>query len=151
MVDPVIKTERLIMRPWKEEDLDSFARLNADPRVMEFFPGVLTQEESDQFAKRICIAMKQQGPFWTMSIYPFWPSRPGETMWELKTFPTSRVSSPFVTGKASRSPSPTPGHKTPQANTRSGSALNMRATSHPTADESSYRIGITDRLKDRES
>lgn len=69
MVDPVIKTERLIMRPWKEEDFDSFARLNADPRVMEFFPGVLTQEESDQFAKRICIAMKQQGwGLWAVSI-----------------------------------------------------------------------------------
>lgn len=69
MNDPVIKTERLIMRPWKEEDFDSFARLNADPRVMEFFPGVLTQEESDQFAKRICIAMKQQGwGLWAVSI-----------------------------------------------------------------------------------
>src|SRR5580658_3466558 len=71
-------------------------------------------------------------------------------MWELKTFPTSRVSSPFATEKASRSRSPTPGHKTPQANTRSVSALNMRATSHPTADESSYRIGITDRFIDPE-
>lgn len=69
MTDPVIKTERLIMRPWKEEDFDAFARLNADPRVMEFFPGVLTQEESDQFAKRICIAMKQQGwGLWAVSI-----------------------------------------------------------------------------------
>lgn len=69
MDDPVIKTERLIMRPWKEEDFDSFARLNADPRVMEFFPGVLTQDESDQFAKRICIAMKQQGwGLWAVSI-----------------------------------------------------------------------------------
>jgi 3-dehydroquinate dehydratase / shikimate dehydrogenase len=69
MVDPSIKTERLIMRPWKEEDFDTFAQLNADPRVMEFFPGVLTQEESDQFAKRICIAMKQQGwGLWAVSI-----------------------------------------------------------------------------------
>ena len=40
MSDSTIKTERLILRPWREEDLESFARLNADPRVMEFFPGV---------------------------------------------------------------------------------------------------------------
>ncbi len=69
MSDSTIKTERLILRPWREEDLEPFARLNADPRVMEFFPGVLTQEESDQFAKRICIAMKQQGwGLWAVSI-----------------------------------------------------------------------------------
>lgn len=69
MSDYVIKTERLILRPWRDEDFDSFAQLNADPRVMEFFPGVLTQEESDQFAKRICIAMKQQGwGLWAVSI-----------------------------------------------------------------------------------
>lgn len=61
MNDYVIKTERLILRPWKEADFPPFARLSADSRVMEYFPGILTQEESDQFAKRICTAMKQQG------------------------------------------------------------------------------------------
>lgn len=69
MNDYAITTERLILRPWHEKDLEPFARLNADPRVMEFFPGVLNQEESDQFAKRICIAMKQQGwGLWAVSI-----------------------------------------------------------------------------------
>lgn len=64
-----IKTERLILRPWKEEDFDSFARLNADPRVMEFFPGLLTKEESDQSAQRICKAMQEQGwGFWAAAI-----------------------------------------------------------------------------------
>ena len=46
-----IKTERLILRPWREEDLQPFARLNADPRVMEYFPGLKTREESDSSAK----------------------------------------------------------------------------------------------------
>lgn len=69
MSDYAIKTKRLILRPWKEEDFDSFAQLNADPRVMEFFPGVLTREESDQFANRICLAMKEQGwGLWAVSI-----------------------------------------------------------------------------------
>lgn len=64
-----IKTERLILRPWHDEDFESFAQLNADPRVMEYFPEVLTHEESDQFAKRICIAMKQQDwGLWAVSI-----------------------------------------------------------------------------------
>jgi 3-dehydroquinate dehydratase / shikimate dehydrogenase len=65
----VIKTERLILRPWKENDFKHFAQLNADPRVMEYFPSLLTQEESDQLAKRICTAMKQQGwGLWAVSV-----------------------------------------------------------------------------------
>lgn len=69
MVDLIIKTERLVLRPWKDADFAPFARLNADSRVMEYFPGILTQEESDQFAKRICTAMKQQGwGLWAVSV-----------------------------------------------------------------------------------
>lgn len=30
-----LQTKRLILRPWKIEDLEPFARLNADPKVME--------------------------------------------------------------------------------------------------------------------
>src|SRR2546421_461682 len=33
---PTIRTERLILRPWREEDLAPVAAMNADPRVMEF-------------------------------------------------------------------------------------------------------------------
>lgn len=69
MNDYAIKTDRLILRPWCDEDLEPFAQLNADPRVMAFFPGVLNQEESDQFAKRICIAIKQQGWDYGLSLF----------------------------------------------------------------------------------
>lgn len=69
MNEYAIKTERLILRPWREEDLEAFARLNADPRVREYFPGLLIREESDQLAKKICIAMEQQGwGLWAVSI-----------------------------------------------------------------------------------
>lgn len=44
----MLKTERLILRPWREEDLELFAALNADPRVMEYFPSVKTIQESTQ-------------------------------------------------------------------------------------------------------
>ena len=43
----MITTERLILRPWKNEDFLPFAEMNADPRVREFFPLVLTREKSD--------------------------------------------------------------------------------------------------------
>lgn len=48
-----METERLILRPWQAADRDPFARLNADPRVMEFLPGCLDRAESDALADRI--------------------------------------------------------------------------------------------------
>lgn len=50
---PLITTERLILRPWKDEDFLPYALMNADPKVREFFPSVLTREESDSEARRI--------------------------------------------------------------------------------------------------
>lgn len=41
-----LTTARLRLRPWRPH----FAALNADPRVMEHFPKVLTAEESDRQA-----------------------------------------------------------------------------------------------------
>jgi RimJ/RimL family protein N-acetyltransferase len=48
----MIDTERLILRPWRHADREPFARITADPRVMEFFPAVLTGEQSDALIDR---------------------------------------------------------------------------------------------------
>lgn len=48
-----IATGRLLLRRWRESDREPFQALNADPRVMEFFPNRLTPEESDQAIVRI--------------------------------------------------------------------------------------------------
>lgn len=48
-----IRTERLCLRRWRQEDRAPFAELNWDPKVLEFLPGPLTQEDSDAFADRI--------------------------------------------------------------------------------------------------
>jgi ribosomal-protein-alanine N-acetyltransferase len=48
-----IRTARLLMRQWRDEDRAPFAAMNADPRVMEHFPLLLTREESDAFVDRI--------------------------------------------------------------------------------------------------
>jgi len=45
----VIRTERLLLRQWREEDREPFAALNADPVVMEHFPSTMSREESDAF------------------------------------------------------------------------------------------------------
>jgi len=42
----MIETERLRLREWREDDWEPFARMNADPRVMEYFPAALTPEET---------------------------------------------------------------------------------------------------------
>ena len=42
-----IVTSRLALREWTDADAEPFAALNADPRVMEFFPSALTRTESD--------------------------------------------------------------------------------------------------------
>ena len=62
-------TKRLHLRPWKTEDLAPFAQLNVDPRVMEYFPKILTPEESNQLAKRIQDKIEAQGyGFWAASL-----------------------------------------------------------------------------------
>jgi RimJ/RimL family protein N-acetyltransferase len=48
-----LRTERLILRHWRPSDRAPFARLNADPRVMEFFPALLTSSESNAVADRV--------------------------------------------------------------------------------------------------
>jgi RimJ/RimL family protein N-acetyltransferase len=50
---PTIRTPRLLLRPWRDEDVPAFAAMNADPRVMEFFPKVLDRSESELAAARI--------------------------------------------------------------------------------------------------
>ena len=42
-----IETERLALRPLSESDRVDYARLNADPEVMRFFPAIKTAAESD--------------------------------------------------------------------------------------------------------
>jgi RimJ/RimL family protein N-acetyltransferase len=57
----VAKTERLILRHWRDADREPFARINADPRVMEFMPGTLTRGQSDALADRIEAHFRQHG------------------------------------------------------------------------------------------
>ena len=41
-----LQTSRLILRNWKQNDIEPFAILNSDPRVCEFLPNVLSKEET---------------------------------------------------------------------------------------------------------
>jgi RimJ/RimL family protein N-acetyltransferase len=48
-----LTTDRLTLRRWCDSDCEPFQALNADPRVMEFFPSTMSPEESDQAIVRI--------------------------------------------------------------------------------------------------
>ena len=64
-----VTTERLLLRQWREEDLAPFAKLNADPRVMEYFPKLQTREESDASVKRVSEHIQQSGwGFWAAAL-----------------------------------------------------------------------------------
>lgn len=54
-------TSRLLLRAWRDDDLPPFAEMNADDRVMEFMPKVLTQAESDAQAGRIIDDISSHG------------------------------------------------------------------------------------------
>jgi len=43
----MLETERLLLRRWKASDRAPFARINGDPRVMEFLGAPLDREQSD--------------------------------------------------------------------------------------------------------
>ena len=46
-------TDRLLLRPLQPDDGDAFAAMNADARVMEFFPATLSRTESNALLDRI--------------------------------------------------------------------------------------------------
>lgn len=66
---PVIRTDRLVLRQWKQEDLEPFANLNADSKVMEYFPGLKTKEESDHSVSLMSGHIEKYGwGFWAASL-----------------------------------------------------------------------------------
>jgi RimJ/RimL family protein N-acetyltransferase len=64
-----LKTSRTLLRAWRDEDLEPFARLNADPEVMRWFPSVLTRDTSDALATRIRARLAEDGwGLWALEV-----------------------------------------------------------------------------------
>ena len=49
----MIRTDRLLLRRWRDADREPFAAMNADPAVVEHLQGPLSREHSDDFVDRI--------------------------------------------------------------------------------------------------
>lgn len=59
---PELRTGRLLLRRWRESDVDPFAVMNADPVVMEHFHhGVRTRAETADFMIRIEQEFERRG------------------------------------------------------------------------------------------
>lgn len=56
-----LKTSRLLLRSWRDSDREPFARINADPRVMEYFPACLSRADSDALIDRIEARINDHG------------------------------------------------------------------------------------------
>jgi RimJ/RimL family protein N-acetyltransferase len=60
----MLETERLLLRDWRSQDREPFARMNADPRVMEFFPATLPAAETDAGLERVRAHLARHGFGW---------------------------------------------------------------------------------------
>lgn len=64
-----IETERLVLRPWRDADRAPFAALNADPQVMEHFPGTMPRAQSDAFVDRHAVLIEDRGwGLWAVEV-----------------------------------------------------------------------------------
>ncbi|GAA2592556.1 GNAT family N-acetyltransferase [Streptomyces tubercidicus] len=59
-----LRTERLLLREWRESDLGPWAAMNADPEVRAHFPEVLTPERSAASVARFQADLAHRGWGW---------------------------------------------------------------------------------------
>ena len=64
-----IRTDRLVMRRWRDTDRAPFAALNADPEVMRYFPATLDRAASDSLVNIIEARFDHQGfGLWALEL-----------------------------------------------------------------------------------
>lgn len=64
-----LETPRLRLRQWQDRDYEPFAAMGLDPRVMEFFPSLLTPDASDEMMTRMRGRIDEKGwGFWAVEL-----------------------------------------------------------------------------------
>ncbi|MEM1438256.1 MAG: GNAT family N-acetyltransferase [Pseudomonadota bacterium] len=56
-----LETERPVLRQWQQGDLSVFAEINSNELAMEHFPGLFTEQESNDLASRIIEEISSSG------------------------------------------------------------------------------------------
>ena len=59
-----IETNRLLLRGWRDSDIEPWVAMNADPRVMEFFPRPYDRATAEDFAARARADLERDGFGW---------------------------------------------------------------------------------------
>jgi RimJ/RimL family protein N-acetyltransferase len=54
-------TGSIVLRQWRDDDLEPYAAMNADREVMEFFPNSLTRAQSEESLARLRATIDRQG------------------------------------------------------------------------------------------
>ena len=87
-----LRTERLLLRRWRDADREPFARMNADPEVMRFYTAPYSREESDAFVDRAERQFDEHGyGLWAVEIPDEAPFIGYAGLWIHPYFPTPEV------------------------------------------------------------
>ncbi|MFP2931712.1 GNAT family N-acetyltransferase [Pyxidicoccus sp. 3LG] len=66
---PELRTGRLLLRAWRDEDLTPYAAMCGDPRVMEHFPSTLTRAECEAQVENIRRHFAERGfGLWAVEV-----------------------------------------------------------------------------------
>ncbi|MCB0512951.1 MAG: GNAT family N-acetyltransferase [Bacteroidetes bacterium] len=57
----ILETDRLILRTWVDEDLESMLAINQDPKVMEYFPSLQDLDMTKNFIAKVNAHFKNHG------------------------------------------------------------------------------------------
>lgn len=60
----VLETPRLLLRSWRDADVERWVEMSADPRVMEHFPCTYTRAQSEASAVRMRERLERDGHGW---------------------------------------------------------------------------------------
>jgi RimJ/RimL family protein N-acetyltransferase len=61
--------EHLLLRQWKDSDLEPFIAMNSDPEVMRYFPALLSRDESIASFDRLRSAIDERGwGLWAVEV-----------------------------------------------------------------------------------
>lgn len=66
---PELRTNRLVLRRWREADLPFLAAINSDPDVMEHLTGLLTEDETSEFIESLEAHFEEHGfGLWALEL-----------------------------------------------------------------------------------
>jgi RimJ/RimL family protein N-acetyltransferase len=64
-----LRTDRLLLRQWRESDLEPWAEFSADPEVMRHFPSTHTREQSEALARDLFYGIEERGwGLWAVEV-----------------------------------------------------------------------------------